>query len=302
MTGKVARRDPASMQVKTPVGTIGIRGTMTAGTVGDSEALIVLLGPGPENNADEKAGGITVSNDKGSTEVDKDGWGVSIKAGEAPSAPFGSAPASSRASSPASARRRKATRRTTPPPATRPIPRPARARRGARTTPTTRSPRLDAAQGDTSRFASQQFGAPTTATWDEVRGIPGGTGKYSGSGAYYNCTGGTCATTPLGTTTFAMDIDFGARTVGGGVSNISLTSPASFSGTIGSQSYANMTGLATMPLSVTSGTGNFNGTSLKLLNTGGVTAGAATIDVRVISSLSIPPLYGGPVTGSLTTP
>ncbi|MEK7233991.1 MAG: FecR family protein [Elusimicrobiota bacterium] len=302
VTGKVARRDPASMQVKTPVGTIGIRGTMTAGTVGDSEALIVLLGPGPENNADEKAGGITVSNDKGSTEVDKDGWGVSIKAGEAPSAPFELSPGqlegilSGVGSAPKGDSKDDAAAGDTTDSSS------GQGTARGKDNADDAFAALDAAQGDTSRFASQQFGAPTTATWDEVRGIPGGTGKYSGSGAYYNCTGGTCATTPLGTTTFAMDIDFGARTVGGGSSNISLTSPASFSGTIGSQSYANMTGLATMPLSVTSGTGNFNGTSLKLLNTGGVTAGAATIDVRVISSLSIPPLYGGPVTGSLTTP
>ena len=47
VTGKVARRDPSSMQVTTPVGTIGIRGTMTAGSVSGAEATIVLLGPGP---------------------------------------------------------------------------------------------------------------------------------------------------------------------------------------------------------------------------------------------------------------
>ena len=48
VTGKVARRDPASMQVATPVGTIGIRGTMTAGTVSSTEGTFVLLGPGPD--------------------------------------------------------------------------------------------------------------------------------------------------------------------------------------------------------------------------------------------------------------
>ena len=195
VTGKVARRDPASMQVKTPVGTIGIRGTMTAGTVSETEATIVLLGPGPENNADEKTGWTTVTNDKGSTEVDKDGWGVTVKAGEAPSAPFelgpgllegilsgvGSNPKGDAKDDTAAGDSLDATSGQGT----------ATGKKNADDAFTT----LDAAQDDTSRFASQQFSAPRVSTWDEVRGIPGGTGKYSVSGSYFNCTGGTCGTT-----------------------------------------------------------------------------------------------------------
>ena len=298
VTGKVARRDPASMQVETPVGTIGIRGTMTAGTVGDKEATFVLLGPGPENNADEKSGGITVKNDKGSTEVDKDGWGVTVKAGEAPGPAFelgagqlegilagvGSSPkgdskddAAAGDSTDASSGQSRATGKDNADDA---------------------FAALDAAQGDTSRFASQQFGAPTTATWDSVRGIPGGTGKYTGSGSYYLCTGGVCAGSSLGTTTFNLNIDFGAKTIGGGSSNISLAGVYNGSDNILQSSYAGLTGDAKTALSMPGALNTWTGTTLKLLNTGGVTAGAASIDIRVQSTTG-PPQYGGPVTGSL---
>jgi hypothetical protein len=303
VTGKVARRDPASMQVKTPVGTIGIRGTMTAGSVSATEATIVLLGPGPGNNADEKAGGITVKNDQGSVDVDKDGWGVTVKAGEAPSKPFelgpsqlegilsgvGSAPkGDSKDDTAAGDSTDKSSGQGT-----------AKGKDNAGDA----FAALDAAQGDTSRFAAEQkqFGAPTTATWADVIAIPSGTGKYSGSGSYYDCTGGTCGTSPLGTTTFAIDINFGAKTLGGGSSHIVLTSPANVTGNLSSvTSYGGLTGNAVTSLSI-SGSDNWSGTTIKLLNSGGVTAGAATLDVRVVPSAS-PTTYGGAVSGSLTTP
>jgi len=298
VTGKVARRDPASMKVTTPVGTIGIRGTMTAGQVSAGEATFVLLGPGPENNADEKTGGITVSNEKGSTEVDKDGWGVTVKAGEAPSPAFqlspgqlegilngvGSSPKGDSKDETAASGVDSSGQQT------------AEGKSNAGEAFAT----LDASQGETSQFASQQFGAPRTATWADVIAIPGGTGKYSGSGAFYNCTGGTCGATPLGTTTFAFDIDFGAKTLGSVSSSIiSLTAPASVSGNIGIQSYAGLTGDAIKSLSITSANGNWNGTTVKLLTAGGVVAGSATIDVRVFETSNPATTYGGPVTAPL---
>lgn len=301
VTGKVARRDPASMQVATPVGTIGIRGTMTAGTVSDSEATIVLLGPGPENNADEKSGGITVKNDKGSTEVDQDGWGVTVKAGEAPSPAFELSPGqldgilSGVGSAPTGDSKDDAA---------------AGEGTGASSGQDTAKGKdnasdafaaADAAQGETSQFASQQFAAPKTSTWDEVRGIPGGSGKYAASGSYYNCTGGTCGTAAEGTMTFALNIDFGARTIGGGSSSISLPGASGANGSILSTSYAGLSGDAVTSLSV-SGSGAFSGTSVKLLTSGGVVAGSASIDVRAIYSSGPNPTqtYGGSLTAPLT--
>lgn len=302
VTGKIARRDPASMQVKTPVGTIGIRGTMTAGTVSETEATIVLLGPGPENNADEKTGGITVTNDKGSTEVDKDGWGVTVKAGEAPSAPFELGPGqlegilSGVGSNPkGDAKDDTAGGDSTDKSS-------GQGTAKGKNNADDAFSALDAAQDDTSRFASQQFGAPSASTWDQVRGIPGGTGKYSGSGNYYNCTGGTCGTSVAGTTTFSLLVDFGARTLGGGSSSISTPGASGSSGNIQSFSYAALSGDAKYSPGITSAAGNWTGTTIKLLNTGGVTAGAASIDVRVIDTFGPNPsqTFGGPVTGTLT--
>lgn len=291
VTGKVARRDPASMQVTTPVGTIGIRGTMTAGLVGNGEATFVLLGPGPENNADEKSGGITVKNDKGSTEVDQDGWGVTVKAGEAPSPAFelspgqlegilnsvGSAPKGDSKDETAAEGGDSSGQRTAE----------------GKSNAFAAFAALDASQGETSQFAAQQFGAPQASTWADVIAIPGGTGKYSGSGSYYNCTGGTCTGSALGTTTFTLLIDFGAKTLGGGSNNISA---GGFTGSISQLSYASKTGDAVSSLTVSGGSGNWAGTSVKLLNAGGVVAGAATIDVRVVDASTPVTTFGGPVT------
>lgn len=300
VTGKIARRDPSTMKVKTPVGTIGIRGTMTAGTVGGGEATIVLLGPGPENNADEKSGGITVSNAQGSTAVDQDGWGVTVKAGEAPSPAFQLSPAqlegilSAVGSSPKGDAKDDAA---------------AGGAAGESSGQDTAKGKdnagdafaaLDAAQGDVSEFASQQFGAPKASTWDEVRGIPGGSGKYVASGSYFNCTGGTCGTVAQGTMSFALDINFGARTIGGGSSTIDLPGASGANGSILSTSYAGLSGDAVTSLSV-SGSGDFTGTSVKLLTSGGVVAGSASLDVRAIYSSGPNPsqTYGGALTAPL---
>lgn len=61
VTGKVAKREPSDMEVKLPVGSIGVRGTSVAGEVGDNRATIVLLGPGPETSTNERVGRILVS-------------------------------------------------------------------------------------------------------------------------------------------------------------------------------------------------------------------------------------------------
>jgi hypothetical protein len=303
VTGKVARRDASSMKVDTPVGTIGIRGTMTAGMVSNTEATIVLLGPGPQNNADEKSGGITVKNDKGSTEIDKDGWGVTVKAGEAPSKPF-QVPAaqlegilSGVGSSPkGAAQDEKSETGSTGSSSGQDT---AKGKENA----TDAFAAVDAAQPETTQFAAQQSGMTGTrvSTWDEVRGIPGGGGKYVASGAYYNCTGGTCGTTSQGTMSVELAIDFAAKTIGGGDSAISLPGASGASGNIAALSYANLGGDASAALTV-SGSGNFSGTEVKLLTSGGQTASSATFDVRAIYASGPNPTqtYGGEITAPLT--
>ncbi len=87
VSGRVAKEEPRNMNVKTPVGTIGIRGTSTAGRVipanpndpnSEISADIVLLGPGADNNANERAGRIIVSNADTSVEISRSGFGTNI--------------------------------------------------------------------------------------------------------------------------------------------------------------------------------------------------------------------------------
>ncbi len=93
VSGRVAKDQPQNMSVRTPLGTIGIRGTSAAGRVdppdadGNATASIVLLGPGPDNNANERAGRITVSNGGTSVETTRSGFGTVIGGLDQPPSP-----------------------------------------------------------------------------------------------------------------------------------------------------------------------------------------------------------------------
>lgn len=77
-TGLVGQEDPDSVSIGTPLGTIGIRGTIVAGLVGQDQALIVLIGPGDEGATRERVGRIEVSNDQGSVEISRSGYGTML--------------------------------------------------------------------------------------------------------------------------------------------------------------------------------------------------------------------------------
>jgi hypothetical protein len=283
ITGKVARKDPENMKVKLPVGTIGIRGTMVAGVADEKEATIVLLGPGLDNNADEAPGAITASNEQGSVEVDQDGWGVSMKAGEKPSDPFqvpagqldgilsgvGSAPRGDGQDAGGDGGESA----------------------GESSGDDTAAGKdnlkdalsvVDQSQGDTSSFATQQSGAPRVSKWDDVRGITTGTGRYTGSAAIA-CVGGGCSA-GSGTATLGLDINFANRTIGGAGSTIVLAGATSVTGNVASLNFSALQGDAASSLSVSGGPGTWSGTSLKLLDVGGVTAAAASVDIKYFVS------------------
>ena len=93
VTGKMAHQDPAQMQVTLPAGVIGIRGTMVIGQVDGQHATVVLLGPGAHNNTGELPGQIVVSNTVGQqverVVITRPGFGTEIPgAGAAPLPPF----------------------------------------------------------------------------------------------------------------------------------------------------------------------------------------------------------------------
>ncbi len=87
VSGRVAKEEPSNMNVRTPVGTIGIRGTSAAGVISPADpndpaspltGTFVLLGPGVDNNAGERAGRILVTNGGTTVEITRSGFGTVI--------------------------------------------------------------------------------------------------------------------------------------------------------------------------------------------------------------------------------
>lgn len=102
VSGQVAQEDPSQMSVGTPLGTIGIRGTIAGGVVDGNQAEIVLLGPGLNNNTQERAGAITVSNDFGSVDIERTGFSTILRPGVPPTIPTRVEPGRVRQIAPAS--------------------------------------------------------------------------------------------------------------------------------------------------------------------------------------------------------
>ncbi len=109
MSGRTLSRTGGTAAVTTPVASIGVRGTILEGVVGDdairtaegeqgipatgsdplTATLIVLRGPGPRTDGLDKPGSIEVISGGGKVIVDKPGYAVFIGGpGQAPIGPF----------------------------------------------------------------------------------------------------------------------------------------------------------------------------------------------------------------------
>ncbi len=92
VTGKIAANNPQDMRVTLPVGTMGIRGTVVAGRVSNDRVLVVLLGPGGQNNATERMGRVLVTGSDGpggAVELRRPGFATEILGkGAIPTVPF----------------------------------------------------------------------------------------------------------------------------------------------------------------------------------------------------------------------
>lgn len=92
VTGKIGQKKPSQMEVELPIGTIGIRGTIVAGETNGNNSLVALLGPGENNNTFHSNGKFILSNTvNGKTEeseVSKSGFGTTINESGVPSNPF----------------------------------------------------------------------------------------------------------------------------------------------------------------------------------------------------------------------
>jgi len=89
ITGSIAANNPDDMEVTTPAATIGIRGTMVAGRVDGTSAMIVLLGPGYDGDSTARIGRVTVANKAGSVELYGAGYGTFVPGpDQSPQTPF----------------------------------------------------------------------------------------------------------------------------------------------------------------------------------------------------------------------
>ena len=84
LSGQIAARDPNQVDLTTPFGTIGVRGTHVLTRVGDGPDLIILL----EEDAPKRPPVIQVSNSGGAVVIDQPEFGTEIAGpGVAPTPP-----------------------------------------------------------------------------------------------------------------------------------------------------------------------------------------------------------------------
>ena len=78
ISGKIARQDQEAIQIKLPLATVGIRGSMVVFSGGPNGFFIGLFGVGPDNSADRPQSLVTVLINGVLYEIFRTGWGCSI--------------------------------------------------------------------------------------------------------------------------------------------------------------------------------------------------------------------------------
>ncbi len=321
VTGKVARKDPASMKVNLPVGTIGIRGTIAAGQVSGQGATIILLGPGSQNNANENPGAVFVFNANGRVDLTLPGFGTTLGPGVPPTSPVDM-----------SAQLQQILGALGGPPSGGPH---AAATGYGGILATHAAGQATAAGGilagmagdvlnlsnlanDMQQVASQTFANTTIAdglstiadglsTWDQVRSVQTGTGYYAGIGNY-SCSGGSCGNGMIvpGGLDFRMNVDFAARAITGGSVNLAFlpgTASGISDGTLLKPiPYVSASGNAVTTLTAANGSlinSNFDNTTLTFMNRGGTAAKDMVVKLDYHAS-SYGSSASGLATGTLT--
>ena len=277
VTGKVARKKPDGMKVKLPVGTIGIRGTIAGGRVEpDGSALIALLGPGPDNNSDERPGGLTVSNAGQSVDIDVPGYATRITAPDQPPSPpfpltpemlasISAAPEPAAGGGDAGGGSGSASEESGQDTAV----------GGENSAAKSDAAEEEQSLAETSSLASQTLAFGGAFSWDDLRNsLASGSAFYNGVGNY-SCSGtGSCSSPGSGTFALHFNVDWGARTLGGPSPSTShfafVTGPLLISAEIPASnipavSFASLTGDAklTQGVDFTGSDPNFNGSSFK---------------------------------------
>ena len=291
VTGNIAQGNPEDMTINLPVGTIGIRGTIGAGSYLDGVAAIVLLGPGPDNNANARSGHLEVSAQGVTINLTRPRYGTIIEPGQAPSAPVLFSDAQIGAILGALG----------PPPSS---DKPSDAPAGGAATRAANQHMAEAGQtslaflpppeppddlnGFNATSSNADFGI---TTFDQLRSIQTGTGTYQGSGVFTQTLSGGFSVNKVGTFSVDFVVDFGNQKFcpGDCIGAISINVPAGIAASTDffEDSYANETdifvagGFEASDLS----NPNFIGTVGSLLNTNGIIANQAFIFVNFDNGL-----------------
>jgi hypothetical protein len=292
VTGKIAQHRPSSMKVVLPVGTIGIRGTMVAGSVDGKNADIVLIGPGPENDAQERRGGITVTNAFGHTDINASGYGTTIRDGGRPSRGFRfSRVELDRILGGLSSRQTNTGTNGGPVNAGRASGE-WTAQGGVNYQSWSNLNTINTSNNQTTTFASQQAASSCgngIDCWSDLLAIETGSAGYQGSGNI-SCSGSGCSGNVGSTFSFGLNVYFNTQTIAGdgGTSYINISAPieGTFDSTtnIGPISYAGRSGPATYTLnsgdaSWNSGTGSSAGSTITFLK--GSSGAASTLQLNL---------------------
>jgi len=86
ISGKIAHENPEDMELKLPSGTLGVRGTMVAGRVDETQksSRLVLLGEGPENDTGAAVGAFEACNAGKCVRINRPGYGTTIDGPDSP--------------------------------------------------------------------------------------------------------------------------------------------------------------------------------------------------------------------------
>ncbi len=260
VTGQVARAEPRNMQVKVPNATIGIRGTAVWGEVlQNGNSFVALAGPGGGNNTGDPPGGINIITGNDSFPVSRPGFGAQIVPGQP--VVIGPVP-------PQVAQRVLGRLGAPPPPAGGST---AGGAGGGNPTDLAGQSIAGALPGlgdqrSIAEFSGRTNDAATEAiqtvnsiqsTFEDLRSVQ--TGEFHYYQENVPISGG-------GTYIFALDINFGSRSVGGGSSFIDVNNGSVFSGSAGlsSQSFNTGSGLASFKFSIPPSSESFSGSACGL--------------------------------------
>jgi hypothetical protein len=290
VTGKIAQGNPEDMAINLPVGTIGIRGTIGAASMLGGIAAVVLLGPGPDNNANSRPGHLEVSAQGTTVNLTRPRYGTIIEPGMPPSLPvlFTDAQIGVILSAVAP-----------PPAADKPSDAPAAGAAtaaanqnmaDANTTSVSFLPAGNPPDNQNQVSATSGSGGDdgiSISRFADIRGIQTGQFDYSGSGTFTQTLKLGSAASIDGTFSVTLRIDFGAQHICAGGCLISVNT-SSFGGNISDSTTPSQFDYANETEIFAAGTldsddldnSNFTGTSVSLVDSSGIIANQGTIDIK----------------------